>query len=85
MVQCWMVYNFINDLRHLYSPELLAKVTKAVWAIKLNRGPDMLPKHDYRVVIVSDKTICRIEGVYWRGEEVRSKMRGSKRARRSMN
>ena len=53
MVTTWIVYNLINGLRHLYSPELLAKVTKAAWAVRLNRGPDMLPKHDYRVVCVS--------------------------------
>ena len=69
MVQCWMVYNFIQDLRHLYSPELLDKVTKAIWAIRLNRGPDMLPRHDYRIVVVSDKRFVD-KGVYWRGVEV---------------
>ena len=69
MVTCWNVFNFVSDLQHLYSPELLEKVTKAVWAIKLNRGPDMLPIHDYRVVVVSDKRFVD-KGVYWRGVEV---------------
>ena len=69
MVQAWMVYNFIQDLKHLYSPELIAKVTKAVWAVKLNRGPDMLPLHDYTSVVVSDKRFVD-RGVYWRGVEV---------------
>ena len=69
MVTCWNVFNFVQSLEHLYSPELLEKVTKAVWAIKLNRGPDMLPKHDYRVVVVSDKRFVD-RGVYWRGVEV---------------
>ena len=69
MVQAWMVYNFIQGLQHLYSPELLAKVTKAVWAVKLNRGPDMLPLHDYTSVVVSDKRFVD-RGVYWRGVEV---------------
>jgi len=69
MVTVWNVYNFIDGLKHLYSPELIEKITKAVWAVKLNRGPDMLPFHDYRVVIVSDK---RFEDTktYWRGVEV---------------
>ena len=69
MVTCWNVYNFVSGLKHLYSPELIEKITKAVWAIKLNRGPDMLPLHDYRVVVVSDK---RFEDTktYWRGVEV---------------
>ena len=69
MVQAWMVYNFIQDLKHLYSPELIAKVTKAIWAVKLNRGPDMLPLHDYTSVVVSDKRFVD-RGVYWRGVEV---------------
>ena len=69
MVTCWLVFNFVSGLQHLYSPELLEKITKAAWAIKLNRGPDMLPLHDYRVVIVSDKRFID-KGVYWRGVEV---------------
>ena len=69
MVTVWNVFNFIQDLRHLYSPELLEKVTKAVWAIKLNRGPDMLPLHNHRIVVVSDKRFPD-KGVYWRGVEV---------------
>lgn len=69
MVVAWMVYGFINDIRHLYSPEMLEKVIKAVWAIKLNRGPDMLPLHDYRIVVVSDKKY-EDSKTYWRGVEV---------------
>ncbi|NDB65943.1 MAG: hypothetical protein EB168_09805 [Euryarchaeota archaeon] len=69
MVTVWNVFSFINDYRHLYSPEVLDKVTKAAWAIKLNRGPDMLPMHDYRVVVVSDKRF-EASGTYWRGVEV---------------
>lgn len=69
MVTCWNVFNFVSDLQHLYSPELITKITKAVWAIKLNRGPDMLPMHNHRIVVVSDK---RFEDskCYWRGVEV---------------
>ena len=69
MVTCWNVFNFVSELQHLYSPELVEKIAKAVWAIKLNRGPDMLPIHDYRVVVVSDKRFVD-KGVYWRGVEV---------------
>jgi len=69
MVTCWNVFNFVQDLRHVYSPELLEKVAKAVWAVKLNRGPDMLPIHDYRVVVVSDKRFVK-SSTYWRGVEV---------------
>jgi hypothetical protein len=69
MVTCWNVFNFAQGLRHLYSDELIEKLVKAAWAIKLNRGPDMLPMHPHRVVVVSDK---RFEDTktYWRGVEV---------------
>jgi len=69
LVITWNVFNTVQDLRHLYSPELLDKVTKAIWALKLNRGPDMLPLHDYRVVVVSDKRFADSK-TYWRGVEV---------------
>ncbi|MGI9460855.1 MAG: hypothetical protein ACR2NF_12720 [Pirellulales bacterium] len=69
MVLCWNVFTFTESLKHLYDQELIDKIAKAVWAVKLNRGPDMLPMHDYRVVVVSDK---RFEDskCYWRGVEV---------------
>ena len=69
MVIVWNVFNFVQDLKHLYSPELLDKVTKAVWAIKINRGPDMLPMHDHHIVVVSDKRFPEARN-YWRGVEV---------------
>jgi hypothetical protein len=69
MVLAWNVFNFTESLKHIYSQEFIDQIAKAVWAIKLNRGPDMLPLHDYRVVVVSDK---RFEDskCYWRGVEV---------------
>ena len=52
MVAAWGVFGHIQDIQHLYSPELLEKIIKALWAVKINRGPDMLPMHDYRIVVV---------------------------------
>lgn len=69
MVYAWGVFNQIQELQHLYSPELLQKVTKALWALRINRGPDMLPRHDYRIVVVSDKRFEKY-GAYWRGVEI---------------
>lgn len=69
MVAAWSVYGLVQNIQHLYSPELLQKVIKALWAIRINRGPDMLPRHDYRVVIVSDKRYEKY-GAYWRGVEI---------------
>ena len=69
MVLCWNVFGWLQEWRHLYSPDMIDKLTKAAWAVKLNRGPDMLPLHDYRVVVVSDKRF-EDRGTYWRGVEV---------------
>lgn len=69
MVYAWNIFNYLQDIEHLYSPELIQKITKALWAIKLNRGPDMLPRHDYRIVVVSDKRY-EDKGAYWRGVEI---------------
>ena len=69
MVAAWGVFGHIQDIQHLYSPELLEKIIKALWAIKINRGPDMLPLHDYRIVVVSDKRFEKF-GSYWRGVEI---------------
>ena len=69
MVYAWNIFNYLEGLRHLYSPELLSKITKAAWAIKINRGPDMLPMHNSRIVVVSDKRFVD-SGTYWRGVEV---------------
>lgn len=69
MVAAWGVFGHIQDIQHLYSPELLEKIIKALWAVKINRGPDMLPMHDYRIVVVSDKRFEKF-GSYWRGVEI---------------
>lgn len=69
MVYAWAIFNQIEELQHLYSPELLQKITKALWAIRINRGPDMLPLHDHRIVVVSDKRFEKHQA-YWRGVEI---------------
>ena len=69
MVLCWNVYSGLQEWRLLYGPEMIDKMTKALWAIKLNRGPDMLPRHPWHVVVVSDKRFEDV-GQYWRGVEV---------------
>lgn len=69
MVYAWSIFNLIEEIQHLFSPELIKKVIKALWAVKINRGPDMLPHHDYRIVVVSDKRYEKY-GAYWRGVEI---------------
>ena len=69
MVAAWGVYGALQDIQHLYAPALIEKVTKAMWALRINRGPDMLPRHDYNIVVVSDKRYENV-GAYWRGVEI---------------
>lgn len=69
MVAAWGIYGYTQDIQHLYSPVLFEKIVKALWAVKINRGPDMLPVHNYRTVIVSDKRFEQY-GSYWRGVEI---------------
>ncbi|MBM4057193.1 MAG: hypothetical protein FJ275_02995 [Planctomycetes bacterium] len=69
MVAAWGVFGYLQSIEHLYTEEMLQKITKALWAIKVNRGPDMLPRHGYNVVVVSDKRY-EAHGTYWRGVEI---------------
>lgn len=69
MVATWDVFSFLEPYHNLYSTSLMEKVIKACWAMKINRGPDMLPKHDYTIVVVSDKRFENSK-MYWRGVEV---------------
>ncbi len=69
MVATWDVFSFLEPYYNLYSTSLMEKVIKACWAMKINRGPDMLPKHDYTIVVVSDKRFENSK-MYWRGVEV---------------
>jgi hypothetical protein len=48
-----------------FSPEVEEKLIKGAFALDTNRGPDMLPRHSYRILFVAD---CRYSdtGNYWR-------------------
>jgi len=47
------------------SEEVEDKLIKGCWALKINRGPDMLPRYDYRIVVVADSRFSDT-GNYWR-------------------
>jgi hypothetical protein len=57
------------DTTPLASHKLWPNWIRACWAIKLNRGPDMLPRTPYRVIVVDDNKVQLDDGrtVYWRG------------------
>jgi len=48
-----------------FSKEVEDKLIKGAWALKVNRGPDMLPRHSYRIVVVADSRF-KDTGNYWR-------------------
>ena len=47
------------------SKEVEDKLIKGCWALKINRGPDMLPRHAYRIVVVADSRYSDTNN-YWR-------------------
>lgn len=58
-----------HDTDSLVDHDLWPDWVRASWAIRLNRGPDMLPRCPYRVIVVDDSKLQLDDGrtVYWRG------------------
>jgi len=48
-----------------FSEEVEEKLIKGAWALYVNRGPTMLPRHTYRVIFVADYRYADT-GNYWR-------------------
>ena len=53
-----------------FNPEVEAKLVKGAFALHINRGPSMLPRHSYRMLFVADKRY-KHTGNYWRNEVMR--------------
>jgi hypothetical protein len=51
-------------------PEVEDKLIKGAWALKINRGPDMLPRHRHRIVVVADRRFPETNN-YWRDRFMR--------------
>ena len=56
---------FEEKIEGSFKPEVEDKLLKGAWALKINRGPDMLPRHSYRIVVVADSRFPDT-GNYWR-------------------
>lgn len=56
---------FEGKIEGSFQPELEDKLIKGAWALRINRGPDMLPRHNYRVVVVADSRFPETNN-YWR-------------------
>ena len=48
-----------------FSSEVGDKLIKGAWALRINRGPDMLPRHQYRIIVIADSRF-KDTGNYWR-------------------
>ena len=65
-VYTWDIIRWYEDkVKSLVSPEVAKKLVRAAWAARVQRGPDMLPRHNYRFIIVADSRY-RDTGNYWR-------------------
>jgi hypothetical protein len=56
---------FEDKIEGNYKPEVEDKLIKGAWALKINRGPDMLPPHSYRIVVIADNRFKDGDN-YWR-------------------
>jgi hypothetical protein len=56
---------FEDKIEGSFNTEVEEKLIKGAWALKVNRGPDMLPRHTYRIVVVADSRF-QDTGNYWR-------------------
>jgi hypothetical protein len=74
MVAGWDIFALIKKYDGIFSEEVKRKIVRACWALKINRGPDMLPMYPYRLLIVSDKRFEDTK-MYWRGVEVLNDVR----------
>lgn len=61
---------FEEKIENSFKPEVEDKLLKGAWALKINRGPDMLPRHSYRIVVVADSRFPDT-GNYWRDRFMR--------------
>lgn len=61
---------FEDKIQGHFKPEVEDKIIKGAWALRINRGPDMLPQHQYRIVVIAD---CRYKDTdnYWRDRFMR--------------
>lgn len=59
-----------RDVTHFSKRKDFEQIIKAIWALRINRGPDALPIHPhYRMLIVKDRRYLEINN-YWRQLEI---------------
>ncbi len=65
------VLKWYEKISGSFNPEVEAKLVKGAFALHINRGPSMLPRHTYRMMFAADFRF-KDRGNYWRNDIVRS-------------
>jgi hypothetical protein len=64
-VSVFHVLNWYQKISGSFDIEVEKKLLKGAYALHINRGPDMLPRHTYRMMFVADKRFEETHN-YWR-------------------
>lgn len=56
---------YTEKIEGSFTEEVERKLIKGAWALFINRGPTMLPRHTYRIIFVADSRYAET-GNYWR-------------------
>lgn len=64
-VAVFHVLNWYQKISGSFKKEVEEKLVKGAFALHINRGPDMLPPHTYRMLFVADKRFADSRN-YWR-------------------
>jgi len=65
------VYRWYEKISGSFKKEVEEKLVKGAFALHINRGPSMLPRHTYRMMFVADFRYKKT-GNYWRNDVIRS-------------
>ena len=64
-VAVFHVINWYAKISGSFKTEVEEKLVRGAFALHINRGPDMLPRHTYRMLFVADKRFEETQN-YWR-------------------
>lgn len=64
-VAVFHVINWYTKISGSFKNEVEEKLVRGAFALHINRGPDMLPRHTYRMIFVADKRFEETQN-YWR-------------------
>jgi len=64
-VAVFHVINWYMKISGSFKSEVEEKLVRGAFALHINRGPDMLPRHTYRMLFLADKRFVETQN-YWR-------------------